>query len=82
MTNGAGFSYDQMIQLVLDGQREIQIELKTLTEKVDRVISSGCAHRPDDLRRIDELESWRTRGIIGTISLAIGLIASFFAKHY
>ena len=71
-----GFSDKEMIQMILDGQGKIQEQIDGLVQKVDQVISQGCAHRPDDMRRVQELEAWRTRGIIGVI---ITLITSIGA---
>ena len=65
MTNG--FSNERMIELILEGQGKIQEDIRSLSSKVDSVMNNGCAHRPDDVRRIKDLESWRTRGIIGVI---------------
>jgi hypothetical protein len=77
-----GFSNEEMIKMILDGQGKIQVQIDGLILKVDSVISKGCAHRDDDLRRITELEGWRTRGIIGVISLFLGMIVSFFTGHH
>ena len=72
-----GFSTEQMIKFILDGQNEIREDIKVLTRKVDCVMNNGCAHRPDDLRRIDDLETWRTRGIIGIVVLSVGMVVDF-----
>jgi hypothetical protein len=79
-TMANGFSNEQMIQMVLEGQGKIQEQLVAITEKVDCVMYKGCAHRSDDIRRIEELEGWRTKGIIGIISLFVGLIVAFFKR--
>jgi hypothetical protein len=71
-----GYSDKEMIELVLKGQEGIQKQLALLVDKVDAVMYRGCAHREDDLRRITELEGWRTRGIVGVIGLFImGIVA-------
>jgi len=72
-----GFSDKEMITMILEGQGKIQEQINGLVNKVDRVIQHGCAHREGDLDRIKELESWRTRGIVGVIGLAIGLVVEF-----
>jgi hypothetical protein len=66
--------------MLLDGQRGVQAQLALLIEKVDTVTNKGCAHRPDDLRRIEELEGWRTKGIIGILSLAVGTLVALIRK--
>ena len=75
-----GFSNEQMIEMILAGQGKIQEQLVALAEKVDCVRNKGCAHRTDDLRRIEELESWRTRGIVGIIGLFIGILFALFRR--
>jgi hypothetical protein len=77
-----GFSNEDMIKLILEGQGKIQTQIDGLITKVDLVISHGCAHRPDDLRRIKELEDWRTKGIIGVISLFLAMVVSFFTGQH
>jgi hypothetical protein len=76
-----GFSNEEMIKMILDGQGKIQLQIDGLVAKVDKIMVKGCAHREDDLRRIEELEGWRTKGIIGVITLAIGTIATFLSGH-
>jgi len=76
-----GFSNEEMIKMILDGQEKIQLQIDGLVAKVDKIMVKGCAHREDDLRRIEELEGWRTKGIIGVITLAIGTIATFLSGH-
>jgi hypothetical protein len=76
-----GFSNEEMIKMILDGQGKIQTQIDGLIVKVDRVISKGCAHRDDDLRRIQELEGWRTKGIVGVIGLAIATIMTYLTGH-
>jgi hypothetical protein len=76
-----GFSNEQMMHLILEGQQGIQKQLALLVEKVDNVTLKGCAHRQDDLRRIEELEGWRTKGIIGIIGLAISTAIAFITGH-
>lgn len=75
-----GFTSEQVMQMILDGQQGIQCQLALLVEKVDAVTYHGCAHRPDDIRRIEELEGWRTKGIIGVITLAIGILVALFRR--
>lgn len=74
------FTDEQVVQLILNGQQGIQAQLALLVEKVDKVMCDGCAHRPDDNRRIEALEAWRDRGIIGVIGLAIGLLVALLKK--
>ncbi len=75
-----GFSDKEMIQMILDGQGKIQTQIDGLVHKVDAIAQKGCNHREDDLRRIQELEGWRTRGIIGTIMLTFGVIGALFRR--
>jgi hypothetical protein len=77
-----GFSDKEMIQMILTGQQGLQAQLALLVEKVDNVTYKGCAHRSDDIRRIEELEGWRTKGIIGIIGLFLAMIVSFFTGHH
>jgi len=73
-----GFTAEQMVELILEGQRELKEEIKALGIKVDSVALFGCAHREDDLQRIKNLEQWKNKGIIGIIALAIGFIIEQF----
>lgn len=73
-----GLTNDQIMQLLLNGQQGLQDQIALLVEKVDKVANKGCAHREDDIRRIKELEDWRTRGIVGIIILFASVIANFF----
>jgi hypothetical protein len=75
-----GFSDKEMIQMVLAGQQGLQSQIALLVEKVEAVQNRGCSHRADDLRRIEELEGWRTKGIIGILSLAVGTLVALIRK--
>jgi hypothetical protein len=75
MTNG--WTDKEMIEKVLQGQQGLQAQIALLVDKVDAVATRGCAHRADDLRRIKELEDWRTKGIVGIIILFVGAVANF-----
>ena len=55
----------------------IEGHILRVEKKVDDVMNQGCAHRPDDLRRIDNLEQWRDRGIVGTLTLAAAIAAKW-----
>jgi len=79
-----GFSDKEMIQMVLAGQQGLQSQIALLVEKVEAVQNRGCAHRGDDLRRIQELEGWRTKGIVGFISsllAALGALVVAIGNH-
>lgn len=77
---GNGYSVEKMIELILDGQKETQAEIKTLHQKIDAVSLNGCAHRSDDLERIKKLEDWKTRGIIGFIGMSVTIIYEMVIK--
>lgn len=53
-------------------------EIKEARAEIQSVNVNGCAHRKDDVQRIENLESWKTRGIIGVITLFVGLVVEFF----
>ena len=74
---GNGFSVEQMLERIEGHLYRLEEKIDVANKEIAHVNSQGCAHRPDDLRRIDELESWRTRGIVGVIVLAIGLVVEF-----
>lgn len=75
-----GYTEKEMIDKLFVGQEGIQRQLAALLEKVDKIMVSGCAHRPDDLRRIEELEGWRTKGIIGLIGLFFMSVVALIRK--
>jgi len=72
-----GFSVEQMLERIEGHLYRLEEKIDSASRDIAHVNSQGCAHRADDLRRIDELESWRTRGIVGVIGLAIGLVVEF-----
>ena len=68
--------------------QQLDARFAKLSDKIDdcnRSIAGltayGCAQRPNDVKRIEELEGWRTKGIIGIIGLAIGTIIAFIRGH-
>ena len=85
---GNGFTVEQMLSRIETHLYRLEEKMDLASKDIAHVNSQGCAHRQDDLmraaahrtddlRRIDELESWRTRGIVGVIGLAIGLVVEF-----
>ena len=74
---GNGYSVEQMLDRILEDIGKVHDKIDKIKAEVSGINANGCAHRADDLRRIDELESWRTRGIVGVIGLAIGLVVEF-----
>ena len=76
-----GFTDKEMIERILEGQQGLQNQISLLSEKVDKIMFKGCAHRDGDLLRIANLEKWRDRSIASIISLAITtLLAYIFGK--
>ena len=80
-----GYSMEQMIELILENQREFRVSVREMDEKLDNITAHGCAHRADDLRRVESLEDWKNRGILGVITtliISIGsLLAMLFSPH-
>jgi hypothetical protein len=75
-----------------DFWQKLDERIEKLSHKIDdcnRSIAGltayGCAQRPNDVRRIEELEGWRTKGIIGvitTFAMSIGaLIGMLLSGH-
>jgi len=56
----------------------IEKDVLRVEEKVDIINRNGCHHRKNDLGRVEKLEAWKDRGIIGFISLLITLVLSGF----
>lgn len=75
-----GFSAEQMLELVYGEIKELRREVTALASELAQLNASGCARSQDYIGRIESLERWRTRGIIGVISLLIGVVASFFRR--
>lgn len=76
---------NESVDKVLD---RIEAHLLRLEEKVDKKFDvlhgrvtdiqvDGCSKRPDDLRRLTELENWRTKGIVGIIGLAFAILVTW-----
>ena len=79
-----GFSDKEMIHLVLKGQQGLQAQVALLGEKIDEVKYKGCAHRDGDLLRVEALEGWRNKGIVGIISslfAAVSALLLILFKH-
>jgi len=74
---GNGFSVEQMLERIEGHLYRLEEKIDSASKDISIVNSQGCAHRADDLRRLAELEAWRTRGIVGVIGLAIGLVVEF-----
>jgi len=75
-----GFTNEQMLEMILDRLDRVDDKQNSMLAEISSLNSNGCAHRHDDLERIRELESWRTRGIIGVITLFVGMIVEFIRK--
>lgn len=72
-----GFSIEQMMDLIMNRLDGLDEKQDKLLAEITAINAHGCAHRPDDLRRLDDLEAWRNRGIVGIIVLAVGLAVDF-----
>lgn len=48
--------------------QKVYDKIDAANSAVNNIKALGCAQRPNDLKRIDDLEGWRTKGIIGVIS--------------
>lgn len=68
----------------------IEAHLLRLEEKVDKKLDAvhsriteikvdGCSKRPEDLRRVEGLESWRDKGIIGIVGAFVTALFALFA---
>lgn len=81
--NGGNLPDDFWIRLD-DKFKGIYDKIDATNHALNDIRAYGCAQRPNDLERIDDLERWRTRGIIGVISAmftALGsLILALFAQ--
>lgn len=77
---GNGFSTEQMLEMVLARLDKVDEKQDSMLTQISSLNANGCAHRAEDLRRIAELESWRTRGIVGIITLTVGLIVDLIRK--
>ena len=82
---GNGYSIEQMIEMIFEGQAEMRESIKSLTTKVDGMAMFGCAQREGDLLRIKNLETWRDRGIasiIGALFISLGsLLGMMFGRN-
>lgn len=61
--------------------KDIKGAISKLDDKVDKINTHGCAHRKSDLQRIERLEGWRDKGIIGIIAVMVGLLLQYFGLN-
>jgi hypothetical protein len=55
-------------------------KLDGISSKVHDINANGCAQRVNDVKRLDSLETWRDRTIIGTISLAGSIVYTWLTR--
>jgi len=77
---GNGFTTEQMLEMVLARVDKIDEKQDYLLSQISSLDANGCAHRGDDLKRIQDLEGWRTKGIVGVITLSVGLLIDLVRK--
>ena len=75
-----GFTNEDMLKMVLERVDKIVEKQDSLLTQISSLNANGCAHRGDDLKRIQDLEGWRTKGIVGVITLAVGLLIDLVRK--
>jgi len=57
-------------------------KLEHITDEMADLRAQGCAQLPNEQRRIDNLESWRDRGVVGIIVALLTGIGSLIAVIY
>jgi len=68
---------DDFWQKLDERLEKLSAKIEDCNRSIASLTAYGCAQRPNDIRRIEELEGWRTKGIIGVIStfvLSIGAL--------
>lgn len=67
-----GFSVEQMLE-------RLERKIEQIDGKIDSITANGCAHRKDDLKRIEKLEdrTWADRGIAGAVGAAVAAIGQW-----
>ena len=75
-----GFTNEDMLKMVLERVDRIVEKQDSLLTQISSLNANGCAHRGDDLKRIQDLEGWRTKGIVGVITLSVGLLIDLVRK--
>ena len=73
-----GYSVEDMLERIERQLESVEKKIDTMNRELSSINANGCAHRPDDIARMDRLESWRDRTVAGIISLAIAVIINFF----
>jgi len=68
---------DDFWQRLDERLEKLSIKIEDCNRSLASLTAYGCAQRPNDVRRIEELEGWRTKGIIGviaTFAMSIGAL--------
>ena len=76
MANGE--SYERILDRIEEAILRVEEKIDSVNRKVESINNVGCAQRPNDIRRIDNLEKWRDKGVAGIVVLAVGVILNFF----
>ncbi len=66
-----GYSLETMLDRIEERLLRIEDKIDSACTDIASINAKGCAHRPDDLRRLSELESWKNKGIVGVITTLI-----------
>ena len=68
---------DRLEDLILRVEKKIE----KVDDKVDKINFHGCAHRTNDVSRIEKLEKWRDKGVAAVFILLVSGLAQFFGVH-
>ena len=66
-----GFSVEDMLERIEAHVLRVETKIDFASKDIAAINAQGCAHRPDDLRRLSDLESWKNKGIVGVITTLI-----------
>jgi hypothetical protein len=62
--------------------KRVEDHVLRVEKKVDNITKNGCAHRPDDLRRTENIEQWQKSVTNKFIGILLGIIASLATGFY
>ena len=81
--NGDNLPHDFWIRLD-EKFKGVYDKIDVTNDSINEIKAYGCAKRPDDLKRVENLEGWRDRGIVGiiaTLLMSLGaLIGMIFGQ--